>query len=162
MARTYHPRGEKVQGFAPRKHPLYRTWANMLSRCTNPNTPNFNDYGGRGISVCQRWFHFKNFVEDMGAKPSRNHSIDRIDNDLGYSPANCKWATRKEQNLNKRVYRTSKTGYAGIRTRDGKYQVRVTIHGKRKSIGNYTTLQEALIARAPYIRNKAVRITERT
>jgi hypothetical protein len=151
MARTYHPRGELVEGFAPRKHPLYYTWANMLSRCSNPKAPNYADYGGRGIFVCQRWFHFKNFVEDMGIKPSDNHSIDRINNDLGYSPANCKWSTRKEQNSNKRLYRTSETGYAGIRTRDGKYQVRVTIHGKRKSIGNYQTIQEALNARAPYI-----------
>lgn len=155
MARTYHPRGVKIDGFAPRKHPLYTTWSNMLSRCTNPNTPNYENYGGRGITVCPRWFHFKNFAHDVGQKPSKAHSLDRIDNDKGYSPANCKWSTRKEQNLNKRVYKTSETGYAGIRMRGEKYQVRVMINGKRKSIGNYDTLQKALEARAPYIGKKA-------
>lgn len=155
MARTYHPRGVKIDGFAPGKHPLYRTWSNMLSRCTNPNTPNYKDYGGRGITVCPRWFHFKNFAHDVGQKPSKAHSLDRIDNDKGYSPANCKWSTRKEQNSNKRVYTTSETGYAGIRMRGEKYQVRVMINGKRKSIGNYDTLQKALEARAPYIGKKA-------
>lgn len=151
MARTYHPRGEKVDGFAPRKHPLYYTWSNMLSRCTNPNAPNFSDYGGRGITVCERWHHFKNFALDMGMKPSLHHSLDRIDNDLGYSPENCKWSTRQEQNSNKRVYQTSVTGVSGIRFRGKKYQVRVLINGKRKSIGNYNTLQEALDARAKAI-----------
>ena len=148
MARTYHPRGEKVEGLSPRDHPLYYTWANMLSRCTNPNTPNFSDYGGRGVTVCERWHHFKNFAIDMGKRPSKQHSLDRIDNDKGYSPENCKWSTRQEQNSNKRTYRTSTTGISGIRFRGEKYQVRVLIDGKRKSIGNYNTLQEALDARA--------------
>lgn len=156
MARTYHPRGELIEGFKARNHPLYCTWANMLARCFDLNKPNYKDYGGRGITVCERWHHFKNFVNDMGPKPSKLHSLDRIDNDKGYSFENCRWATRTEQNKNKRVYRTSRTGVSGIRFREDKYQVRVTINNTRKSIGNFNTLQEALDAREAAIRKTSI------
>ena len=151
MARTYHPRGELIDDVSPRNHPLYSTWSNMLSRCFDPNKPNYSDYGGRGITVCERWHHFKNFVNDIGPKPSILHSLDRIDNNESYSPENCRWATRIEQNKNKRVYKTSLTGISGIRFREGKYQVRITVNGKRKSIGNFDTIQEAVAARAEAI-----------
>lgn len=81
----------------------YRIWAAMITRCTNKNTHAFPRYGGRGISVCDRWQHdFQNFLDDMGLRPSTKYSIDRIDNDLGYEPSNCRWATATEQARNKR------------------------------------------------------------
>ena len=76
----------------------YRAWSNMKNRCTNPNYELYHRYGGRGIKVCDEWFNsFETFLKDMGKKPSKEHSIDRINNDLGYNKENCKWATKEEQ-----------------------------------------------------------------
>lgn len=81
----------------------YRTWAMLIQRCTNPNNPRFADYGGRGIGVCEAWrISFPTFLRDMGAAPSPQHQLDRRNNDLGYGPDNCRWATRSEQARNAR------------------------------------------------------------
>ena len=83
----------------------YHSWAHMVERCDNPNVKNYHNYGGRGIGVCDRWLKFNNFLEDMGETPTKNHSIDRINNDKGYSKENCRWATSKEQGRNQRTNR---------------------------------------------------------
>ena len=84
------------------KSPEYRSWTNMRNRCQNPLNANFPRYGGRGITVCQRWDSFEVFLQDMGPKPSLKHSIDRMDNNKSYEPANCRWATRAQQMRNTR------------------------------------------------------------
>ena len=86
--------------------PEYRTWLGMKTRCHNENDPNYVYYGARGIKVCSSWKDsFENFYEDMGERPSDNHSIDRIDVNGDYEPGNCRWATASEQRRNTRKTR---------------------------------------------------------
>jgi hypothetical protein len=83
--------------------PEHIAWTHIIARCENPNEIGYKDYGGRGIAMCERWRQsFKNFLEDMGPKPGPEYSVERIDNEKGYSPKNCKWATPTEQSNNKR------------------------------------------------------------
>lgn len=90
--------GAKRSGRAPE----YNSWAKMLDRCRNPKSPDYKNYGGRGINVCDAWADFAKFLEDMGPRPSPGHSIERVNNDEGYSPSNCVWATREVQARNRR------------------------------------------------------------
>lgn len=97
------------QHFRVRK-PLYNIWNLMMQRCYNREHPTFRYYGARGISVCQRWHDFELFDADMSPRPSRRHSIDRINNDGDYSPDNCRWATPQQQVLNLRSNRLIEIG----------------------------------------------------
>lgn len=79
----------------------FKSWTSMKSRCLNKLHNSYARYGGRGITICERWIHsFENFLADMGKKPSLDYSLDRINNDGNYEPSNCRWATRNEQQNN--------------------------------------------------------------
>lgn len=116
--------------------PEYHTWQSMNGRCHNPNNQSFDRYGGRGISVCDRWrYSFVNFLADMGKRPTPDHSIDRINNDGNYEPGNCHWATKSEQSRNTRSNR--------LLTHDGQ-TLTLTEWAEIKGI-NRTTLEGRLI-----------------
>lgn len=83
----------------------YRIWQGMWQRCTNSRCKAYPDYGGRGIKVCGRWGKYANFIFDMGKCPNVEMSLDRVNNDDDYRPGNCRWATRLEQNNNRRPYK---------------------------------------------------------
>lgn len=80
----------------------YGLWYEMKRRCFDEKRERYKDYGGRGITVCKRWLKFSNFIKDMGLRPSKEHSLERINNNKNYNAENCKWATAKEQSSNTR------------------------------------------------------------
>lgn len=105
----------------------YRAWYSMRERCYNIRNQSFKDYGGRGITVCDRWLNsFVNFYDDMGDRPGREYSIERVNNNGNYEPNNCKWATKKEQARNSRnaklsmmkANRIREFYWAGIKTKE--------------------------------------------
>ncbi len=89
--------------------PEYLIWGAIIQRCTNPKNPAYADYGGRGITVCDRWRRFENFIEDVGRRPEYGMQLDRTDNNKGYSPDNCRWVTR-EANMQNRSFVTREEG----------------------------------------------------
>ena len=98
-ARVQYKHGHAPHG---KMSSTYRTWARMVQRCTNEDGPDYEDYGGRGIGICSRWMQFENFLLDMGEKPDSGVSLDRLDNNKGYGPGNCRWATGVQQARNRR------------------------------------------------------------
>jgi len=132
------------------RSPEYKSWTGMIQRCTNPKTPYFKNYGGRGISVCEQWIKsFKVFLADMGKRTTPKHTLERTDTNGDYEPGNCKWATRTEQQHNTRLQANNTSGVKGVSWTEvlNKYTARIGVDGKEKHIGVFTTLLAAKKAR---------------
>ena len=127
---------------------IYGVWEGFIQRCTNKNNPRYENYGGRGIDVSEDWLKFKNFYNDMGDPPP-NLTLDRKDNDKGYSKENCRWATLSQQGLNKQVAKKSKTGITGVgwyKARS-KWTARLTVNRSTCNLGYFNDFFEACCAR---------------
>ena len=136
-------------------HRFYVTWYNMTQRCTNPNLKRYKDYGGRGITVCEEWLDVAAFITWAEAtNPNiEGYSLDRIDNDRGYSPENCRWADKTTQAINQRISKINKSGYVGViwHIRDKRWVVNIRINKILKQLGSFKTKEEAVQARDNYI-----------
>lgn len=122
-------------------------WSAMVRRCRDPKDPAYKNYGERGLTVCQSWGKFANFMSDMGPRPSRKHTLERRENDMGYGPDNCYWATREEQAKNRRMFRSNTSGVCGISPVRGRWRARIRVNGKGIHLGYFDTREAAVGAR---------------
>ena len=128
--------------------PEHDVWRQMKNRCKNKSHTSYHRYGGRGISICERWHKFESFFKDMRRKPTPEHSIDRIDNDKGYFPENCRWATRTEQSRNKSMSQFNKSGVCGVyKHKCGKWAASIGVNRKNIHIGLFKDIADAEKAR---------------
>jgi len=128
----------------------YRAWCNMKSRCYWPGHNSYQHYGGRGVIVCERWLHnFDNFYYDVGPKPHKTFSLDRIDVNGHYEPGNVRWASPLDQAHNQNLKRNNKLGCMGItyEPERQKYRVRISVGRRRITIGRFRLLNDAKRAR---------------
>jgi len=124
--------------------PEYKAWKRMRCRCNNPGAHNYKDYGGRGITVCDRWDSFENFLSDMGPRPSAWHSVERNQNDGDYEPGNCVWATKTEQARNRRSSRFLEIDGVRLTLAGWAERFGQSVHKVHKRLKRGWTITEAL------------------
>lgn len=123
-----------------------------MARCYVDISPGFENYGARGIRVCDAWQSFGQFAADMGGKKIAGMSLDRIDNDSEYSPSNCKWSSHSDQMFNRRQFGNNASGATGVVRIAGRFEARFHNNGIRYRVGRYATLDEAKTARKDFIK----------
>lgn len=135
-------------------HRIYNVWFAMVDRCTHQKNKAFINYGGRGITVCDRWLNVENFIEDMYPTYAEGLSIDRINNDGNYEPSNCRWSNKLIQNQNTRLIRSTNTsGFRGasFESRNNKFQSQIRVNKKMIFLGYFNTAIEAGYAYDKYV-----------
>lgn len=135
-------------------HKLYIVWNNMIKRCTDKNNKAYKNYGGRGITVCERWLDVNNFIEDMYPSHKDGLSIDRIDNNKGYSKDNCRWVNKNIQSRNTRkIMSTNNSNYRGVswHKQRQKWRVAISINNKSIHIGLFDNPLDGALAYDNYI-----------
>ena len=134
---------------------FYFTWNKMLHRCNNPKNKKYMDYGGRGITVCEDWQDVRNFIAwcDLTHPNIDGYTLYRIDTNGGYSPNNCRWATRTTQNLTQRLRSTNTSGFKGIYLSKGYWIARISVNAKLITLGKCLNLEDAVLLRDTYIIN---------
>jgi len=136
------------------KHRLYNVWNRMMGRCNNIRDTNYSYYGGRGISVSDRWLNIENFIRDMYPTFKEGLTLDRINNNKEYSKENCRWAKKTTQSRNISVVRKNNTsGYKGVSFQKNikKWASRINVNYKKINLGNYEDKKEAAIAYDKYV-----------
>ena len=138
-----------------RSNRFYDTWYNMLRRCNNLESINYKNYGARGITVCEEWLNVSNFVAwcDLTYPNIEDATLDRINNDKGYSPENCTWSDKTTQAINQRMKQSNTSGYVGViwHIRDKRWVVNIRISKKLINLGSFKDKIEAVQARDNYI-----------
>lgn len=127
----------------------YRAWTKMINRCTNPNSKDYPEWGGRGITISEEWRHsFENFIRDMGERPS-GFLLDRIDVNGNYCKENCRWADPSLSRFNTRKSKVNTSGRTGVNhiKSSGNWQVRITLNGVTTSLGTFQSFEKALEVR---------------
>lgn len=128
----------------------YRVWYEMIKRCTDTKNKAYKNYGERGITVYTKWLNsFETFLNDVGKAPSEKDTFDRIDNDGNYEPSNVRWVSAQVQNLNKRPYKTNKSGTTGVHfnKKKNKWIAQISVNKEVKFLGGFKTIKEAIDAR---------------
>ncbi len=133
-------------------HRIYKVWCDMVSRCNNNKCISYKYYGARGITVCERWLKVENFIEDMYPSFEDGLTLDRENNDLGYSPDNCRWVLRNIQSRNSRkLNRRNKSGYRGVHFTGEKWKTQIVVNNKGIYLGIFTDIIEAAKAYDKYV-----------
>ena len=136
------------------KHRLYDTWKKMIDRCTKKISKDYKGYGGRGITVCIEWLDIRVFIKDMYPSYKEGLTIDRINNDLGYSKSNCRWVNQNIQSRNTRRVRTNNTsGFKGVsfNKKSQKFRTQIAVNSKKIFLGYFKDPIEAAKAYDKYV-----------